>query len=142
MKRFLLLSAVCLAALSLAAQDQPSRPKITGIAHVRLYAADLTAAREFYMRVLGLKVASDFSDRGIAFRCGAGVVIVFNPAKSRDAHKGIPRPHTIMAKISQNGVRFRYAEYTMQTPPPMARAIRRPGSYASANATSAAERTS
>ena len=35
-------------------------------------------------------MASDFSDRGIAFRCGAGVVIVFNPAKSRDAHHGIP----------------------------------------------------
>jgi len=55
MKRFLLLSAVCLAALSLAAQDQPSRPKITGIAHVRLYAADLTAAREFYRQILGLR---------------------------------------------------------------------------------------
>jgi catechol 2,3-dioxygenase-like lactoylglutathione lyase family enzyme len=54
MKRFLLLIAVCLAALSLAAQDQQSRPKITGIAHVRLYAADLTAAREFYRRILGL----------------------------------------------------------------------------------------
>ena len=34
------------------------------------------------MRVLGLVVASDFSDRGIALRCGSGVVILFDP-KSR-----------------------------------------------------------
>src|SRR6266702_8317977 len=54
MKRSLLLSVVCLTALSLAAQDQPARPKITGIAHVRVYSADLIAAREFYRRILGL----------------------------------------------------------------------------------------
>src|SRR5882724_3293997 len=54
MKRSLLLSVVCLTALSLVAQDQPARPKITGIAHVRVYSADLVAAREFYRQILGL----------------------------------------------------------------------------------------
>jgi len=53
-------------------------------------AEDLKAAREFYTRVLGLPVASDFSDRGIAFRCGDGVVLVFNPQQSRHSHGGIP----------------------------------------------------
>ena len=51
---------------------------------------DLSAAKEFYTRVLGLVVASDFSDRGIAFRCGCGVVILFDPKQSRHSHSGIP----------------------------------------------------
>ena len=36
-----------------AAQVQPARPKITGIAHVRLYAANLYASRDFYRVNLG-----------------------------------------------------------------------------------------
>jgi catechol 2,3-dioxygenase-like lactoylglutathione lyase family enzyme len=54
MKRFLVMGVLCLVALSLSAEDQPARPKITGIAYVRLYAADLNASREFYRRILGL----------------------------------------------------------------------------------------
>jgi catechol-2,3-dioxygenase len=55
-----------------------------------LCADDLPAATEFYTRVLGLTVASDFSNRGIAFRCGASVVLIFNPKQSKDPHNGIP----------------------------------------------------
>lgn len=51
---------------------------------------DLAAAREFYTKVLGLPVVSEFSNRGIAFRCGSGVVIVFDPAESKSSHDGIP----------------------------------------------------
>jgi catechol 2,3-dioxygenase-like lactoylglutathione lyase family enzyme len=51
---------------------------------------DLAAAKDFYTRVLGLSDASDISDRGIAFRCGAGVVILFDPRQSRHPHNGIP----------------------------------------------------
>jgi catechol 2,3-dioxygenase-like lactoylglutathione lyase family enzyme len=40
--------------LPLAAQDQPARPPITGIAHVRLYSTDLYKSREFYTHLLGL----------------------------------------------------------------------------------------
>jgi len=47
----LILCAVC---LPLAAQDQPGRPPITGIAHVRLYSTDLYKSREFYGHVLGM----------------------------------------------------------------------------------------
>ena len=36
------------------AEEQVARPKITGIAYVRLYAADLVKSREFYRTVLGL----------------------------------------------------------------------------------------
>jgi catechol 2,3-dioxygenase-like lactoylglutathione lyase family enzyme len=38
----------------LSGQAQPPRPKITGIAYVRVYVADLHASREFYRAVLGL----------------------------------------------------------------------------------------
>jgi catechol 2,3-dioxygenase-like lactoylglutathione lyase family enzyme len=38
----------------LSAQDQVPRPKITGIAYVRVYVADLHASREFYRTTLGL----------------------------------------------------------------------------------------
>ena len=40
--------------LAFAARGQETRPKITGIAYVRLYAADLVKSREFYRTVLGL----------------------------------------------------------------------------------------
>ena len=35
-------------------QNDVARPKITGIAHVRLYSANLDAAREFYQKIVGL----------------------------------------------------------------------------------------
>ena len=38
----------------MAQQKQVARPKITGIAYVRLYTADLHKSREFYRTVLGL----------------------------------------------------------------------------------------
>jgi catechol 2,3-dioxygenase-like lactoylglutathione lyase family enzyme len=55
-----------------------------------LYTDDLPAAKEFYTRVMGLEVASDFSKRGIAFRCGSGVVIVFDRKVCQFAEGGIP----------------------------------------------------
>src|SRR5262244_2438044 len=51
---FVLLAAWFALAPRLSAQAQPQRPKITGIAYVRVYVADLHAAREFYRTVLGL----------------------------------------------------------------------------------------
>jgi len=44
----------------LTAQNDVARPRITGIAYVRLYAADLPKAREFYRTILGL--GGDTSD--------------------------------------------------------------------------------
>lgn len=36
--------------------------------------------REFYERVLGLETISDMSERGVALRCGSGVLLLFDPA--------------------------------------------------------------
>src|SRR5258708_20499837 len=58
MNRFLLLIAPSLLCLPLAAQNQTSRPKITGIAYVRVFAADLNTSREFYGKILGLTSGS------------------------------------------------------------------------------------
>jgi len=44
---------LCLAA-PLVAQDQPTRPPITGIAHVRIDSTDLRKSADFYSRMLGL----------------------------------------------------------------------------------------
>ena len=40
-------------AVSLGGQDQRPRPPITGIAHVRLWSADPSAAVDFYSKILG-----------------------------------------------------------------------------------------
>jgi catechol 2,3-dioxygenase-like lactoylglutathione lyase family enzyme len=54
MKQIVLLLAACLIGSSLAAQDTPVRPRITGIDHVLLYVASIENARTFYTKVLGL----------------------------------------------------------------------------------------
>jgi len=43
-----------LAALHSGAQDQPERPRITGVAYVRLYASNIEQSEAFYSSVLGL----------------------------------------------------------------------------------------
>ena len=35
--------------------------------------------REFYEQVLGLETISDMSERGVALRCGFGVLLLFDP---------------------------------------------------------------
>ncbi|MEO7724902.1 MAG: VOC family protein [Chthoniobacterales bacterium] len=55
-----------------------------------LYTSDLAAAKRFYHEVLGLEIVSSFEDRGMSFRCGATVLLVFNPARTRVADAGVP----------------------------------------------------
>src|SRR5438552_1223013 len=54
MRRCLLLLVLGSAVMLLVSPDDSSRPKITGIAHVRLSAANLDASREFYKQIVGL----------------------------------------------------------------------------------------
>jgi catechol 2,3-dioxygenase-like lactoylglutathione lyase family enzyme len=44
------------AALDSSAQNQPKRPRITGIDHVRLYVSDIDKAREFYSKLMGVRL--------------------------------------------------------------------------------------
>jgi len=52
------LLAVLLTGFPLTANHQPVRPKITGIAHVRIYSTNLDNSRQFYGRIVGLALAN------------------------------------------------------------------------------------
>ena len=64
--------------------------KLGQLGEAAIYAPDLDAAQRFYHGVLGLEVISQMEDRGIAFRCGATVLLVFNPARTRIPDAGVP----------------------------------------------------
>lgn len=50
-----------------------------------LYVGDLEAAERFYSQVLGLKAFTRAEGRHVFFRCGSGVFLLFNPAKTSQA---------------------------------------------------------
>lgn len=47
-----------------------------------LYVADLDAAEAFYRDVLGLASVGKVPGRHVFFRCGAGILLLFNPAET------------------------------------------------------------
>ena len=53
-----------------------------GILETALYVDDLDAAEAFYGSVLGLEKISRAGNRHIFFRCGPGVLLIFNPAET------------------------------------------------------------
>jgi catechol 2,3-dioxygenase-like lactoylglutathione lyase family enzyme len=68
MKLILVTLAAALLSLVGASPDQPVRPKITGIDHVRLYVSSVDKSRAFYGDVLGLPVSGG-SCTGISRPC-------------------------------------------------------------------------
>ena len=61
----------------------------TRIFETVIYANDLAAAERFYGEVLGLKVYSR-SDTVVAFHCGDGVLLVFDPDRAILPNRGVP----------------------------------------------------
>src|SRR5690606_38401182 len=62
-----------------------------------LYVSDLDEAERFYGDVLGLRRIAKVEGRHVFFRCGAGVLLLFNPEATReppsaDARLPVP-PH-------------------------------------------------
>jgi catechol 2,3-dioxygenase-like lactoylglutathione lyase family enzyme len=53
-----------------------------GVLESCLYAEDLEAAERFYAGVMGLEVISFGRGRHVFFRCGEGVLLVFNPLRT------------------------------------------------------------
>ncbi len=51
---------------------------IDGILETELYVDDLDAAETFYGNLLGLEKISRASNRHIFFRCGSGILLIFN----------------------------------------------------------------
>ena len=64
--------------------------KLGQLSEAAIYASDLDAVQQFYHGVLGLEIISRMEDRGIAFRCGATVLLVFDPARTRIPDAGVP----------------------------------------------------
>jgi catechol 2,3-dioxygenase-like lactoylglutathione lyase family enzyme len=77
MTRFLLALVLCLACIPLTAEVPVARPKLTGIAHVRLYSADLEKSRRYYGDFLGLGPGT------------AGCLGVTRPCYTVNAHQQI-----------------------------------------------------
>ena len=67
-----------------------------GILETAIYAEDLSAAEIFYGGLLGLEKVVAAPGRHVFFRCGAGMLLVFNPnttaAASQSAELPVP-PH-------------------------------------------------
>lgn len=53
--------------------------KINGILETCLYARDLEAAEDFYRALPGLQFVSKEKGRHLFFRCGNGMLLIFNP---------------------------------------------------------------
>ncbi|WP_424933620.1 VOC family protein [Amaricoccus macauensis] len=54
--------------------------RLTRILETAVYASDLDAAEAFYGGVLGLEKVTRVGDRHVFFRCGEGMLLIFNPA--------------------------------------------------------------
>lgn len=61
----------------------------TRIFETVLYAEDLDAAQRFYHEALGLEVL-ERGNLAVVFRCGAGVLLVFDPRKSGASGRDVP----------------------------------------------------
>ena len=64
--------------------------KLGQLSEAAIYTSDLDAAKRFYHDVLGLEIISRMENRGIAFRCGETVLLVFDPERTRVPDAGVP----------------------------------------------------
>jgi len=95
MKPFLLPLVLWLVCFPPNAEEQVKRPKITGIAHVRLYAVDLEKSRQYYGQFLGFGPGT------------AGCLGVTRPCYTVNAHQQIEftlitagRPDNLLAEVA------------------------------------------
>ena len=57
-----------------------------------LYVTDLSAAKSFYAGILGLDQISELDGRHVFFRCGGGVLLLFNAEATRQP----PAPDAVL----------------------------------------------
>ena len=65
---------------------------IEGVLETALYADDLDQAEAFYDDVLGLQKIRRGGDRHIFYRCGSGVLLIFNPTETSRSVDDDPFP--------------------------------------------------
>jgi catechol 2,3-dioxygenase-like lactoylglutathione lyase family enzyme len=66
--------------------------RVSRVLETCLYAADLRAAAAFYRDILGLEPISSVPGRHAFFRCGDGVLLLFDPARTAIPGGDVP-PH-------------------------------------------------
>jgi len=54
--------------------------QLVDVLETALYSSDLAAAEDFYRRVLELELESKVPGRHVFFRCGDGMLLIFDPA--------------------------------------------------------------
>jgi catechol 2,3-dioxygenase-like lactoylglutathione lyase family enzyme len=64
--------------------------KLGQLSEAAIYTSDLAAAEKFYRDVLGLEKISEMENLGISFRCGATVLLIFDPARTRTRDREVP----------------------------------------------------
>ena len=64
--------------------------KLGQLSEAALYTRDLDAAGRFYHEVLGLEIISRMEGRGISFRCGQTVLLLFDPERTRIPDARVP----------------------------------------------------
>jgi catechol 2,3-dioxygenase-like lactoylglutathione lyase family enzyme len=64
--------------------------KLGQLSEAAIYTSDLKAEEKFYRDVLGLEKISSMENRGISFRCGETVLLVFDPERTRIPDAGVP----------------------------------------------------
>ena len=66
--------------------------RIRGVLETSVYVDDLEVAAEFYSDVLGLEMLSRAAGRHVFFRCGNGVLLLFDPVETLLPGGDVP-PH-------------------------------------------------
>lgn len=91
-----------------------SRP-LRGILETSLYVRDLHRAKAFFGEVIGLEVVLEAEGRHVFFRCGTGMLLVFDPdAASRPSDSPLAAPahgahgpgHVAFAVDDDEGLRY------------------------------------
>lgn len=65
---------------------------LAGVLETCLYVDDLARAEQFYTQVLGMQVYARHEGRHVFFRCGKGMLLLFNAAESSLPGEELP-PH-------------------------------------------------
>lgn len=67
-------------------------PKVNGIFETCLYTRDLATTGRFYREIIGLEVVLEDAERYVFFRCGNGMLLVFDLDSARGGESD-PPPH-------------------------------------------------
>lgn len=65
---------------------------IEGVLETALYVDDIDKAEAFYSGTLGLELIQRGGDRHLFYRCGAGVLLIFNPDETEKLVENDPFP--------------------------------------------------